>query len=158
MGRNLIGWAAVGLILGLALPPAWAGERKLAAMGSRGVALHKVVFVAPARSSFRAGLPPTSRYGVTSPVGENFAGGRSLKGQGRRELSFAAVSPLRLEAGDSATAGKQRSEVGSARPGPTTAPSERKTMKFFRLDPRLGDVSVQPVVGGVNGAQLSVGF
>jgi hypothetical protein len=141
MGQNLIGWAAVGLVLGLALPPAWAGERKLAAVNSRGVALRKVVFVAPARSA-----------------GENFAGGGNWKGQGRRELSFSAVSPLRSEAGNPATAGKQRSEVGSAKPGPTTAPSERKTMKLFQLDPRLGDVSVQPVVGGVNGAQLSVGF
>lgn len=157
MARNLIGWAAVGLVLGLALPPAWAGERKPAAMSSGGVPLHKVVFAAPARSTLRAGLPPTSRYGVTSRPGENFGGG-PLKGQGRRELSFAAVSPLRSEAGAPATAGKQRSETGSAKLGPTTAPSERKTMKFLQLDPRLGDVSVQPVVGGVNGAQLSVGF
>jgi hypothetical protein len=35
---------------------------------------------------------------------------------------------------------------------------QHKTITFFRLNPKLGDVSVQPVVGGVNGAQLSIGF
>jgi len=36
---------------------------------------------------------------------------------------------------------------------------KRKTITFFRFhNSKLGDVSVQPVVGGVNGAQLSFGF
>lgn len=35
---------------------------------------------------------------------------------------------------------------------------ERKGITFFRLAPKFGDVSVQPVIGGVNGAQISVGF
>ena len=45
-----------------------------------------------------------------------------------------------------------------AETGPATSPRERKSITFFRLDPKFGDVAVQPVVGGVNGAQLSVGF
>jgi hypothetical protein len=40
-----------------------------------------------------------------------------------------------------------------------TARPERKTITLFRFTTRkLGEVSVQPVVGGVNGAQLSIGF
>jgi hypothetical protein len=39
-----------------------------------------------------------------------------------------------------------------------SARPQHKTLTFFRLNPKLGDVSVQPVVGGVNGAQLSIGF
>jgi hypothetical protein len=41
--------------------------------------------------------------------------------------------------------------------GPTP-PNERKKIILFRFDPKFGDVSVQPVVGQVNGAQLSVGW
>jgi hypothetical protein len=40
------------------------------------------------------------------------------------------------------------------------APGKRQTITFFRFsNSKLGEVSVQPVVGGgVNGAQLSIGF
>jgi hypothetical protein len=40
------------------------------------------------------------------------------------------------------------------------APGKRQTITFFRFSTsKLGEVSVQPVVGGgVNGAQLSIGF
>jgi hypothetical protein len=47
---------------------------------------------------------------------------------------------------------------------PTTEPEpgsqpKRKPITFFRFrNSKLGEVSVQPVVGGVNGAQLSFGF
>jgi hypothetical protein len=126
--------AGLGLAAGIALQSANAGERKPAAVRHMGVAIHKVVFVAPARSA------------------EDPHGGSSLKAPGRGELSFSPVSPLKSEVGN------QRPEVGSKKPGPTTAPSERRTLKFFQLAPKFGDVSVQPVIGGVNGAQLSVGF
>jgi len=40
-----------------------------------------------------------------------------------------------------------------------TARPERRTITLFHFSTRkLGEVSVQPVVGGVNGAQLSIGF
>jgi hypothetical protein len=35
---------------------------------------------------------------------------------------------------------------------------ERKKIILFRLDPKFGDISVQPVVGAVKGAQVVVGF
>jgi hypothetical protein len=41
--------------------------------------------------------------------------------------------------------------------GPIPA-KDRKKIILFRLDPKFGDVSVQPVFGPVNGAQVSVGF
>jgi len=41
--------------------------------------------------------------------------------------------------------------------GPTPV-NERKKIILFRFDPKFGDVTVQPVVGQVNGAQLSVGW
>jgi hypothetical protein len=40
---------------------------------------------------------------------------------------------------------------------PTPA-KERKKIILFQFDRKFGDISVQPVVGRVNGAQLSVGF
>jgi hypothetical protein len=53
------------------------------------------------------------------------------------------------------TAGR-REEIKAAEPG---SRPERKAITFFRFtSPKLGEISVQPVVGGVNGAQLSIGF
>lgn len=136
MGRNLLRVCALGLLIGLPLI-ADAGERKVALILIR------------ARSSGR----PAGETGVRNSV--------------PGEHSFSTVSPLGVRA-----AVRSQTEVGAAdraqsvadkaserrEHGPSTTPSERKTLTFFRLNPKLGDVSVQPVVGGVNGAQLSVGF
>ena len=118
----------LGAMAAFALQPAQARERKPAAVQAHhlGASIHRVVLVAPARSSLRADLPKTPRDAT------------------RGEFSFVPVTPLRTEAGS------QRSEPVS--------PRERKNITLFRLDPKLGDVSVQPVVGDVNGAQLLVGF
>ncbi len=35
---------------------------------------------------------------------------------------------------------------------------ERKPLTLFRFDSRFGEVAVRPVIGKVNGAQLSLGF
>ena len=35
---------------------------------------------------------------------------------------------------------------------------ERKKLTLFRFESKLGDISVQPVMGSVNGAQFSLGF
>jgi hypothetical protein len=137
MRRIFVGVAGLSVAMGLALQPAQAGERKSAAVQVRhlGAAVHNIVFAAQARSA-----------------GDNFAGGHLRQGYGGpRELSFVPVSPLGTEVRG------QKSEVGSPK-GPSTSPRERKSLTFFRLDPKFGDVSVQPVVGGVNGAQVSLGF
>ena len=80
-----------------------------------------------------------------------------MKVHGQNEIPFVPVKPLSAEVRSPATAGKLRSEVREAN-GPSTPPRERKGVTFFRANPKFGDISVQPVVGGVNGAQISVGF
>ena len=43
--------------------------------------------------------------------------------------------------------------------GNATAPaSEHKRLTLFHINSRFGDIAVQPVMGQVNGAQLSLGF
>jgi len=61
--------------------------------------------------------------------------------------------------------GSQKTDGGNAatrkdepKESSQAAHPQHKTLTFFRLNPKLGDISVQPVVGGVNGAQLSIGF
>ena len=75
------------------------------------------------------------------------------------EYSFSPVSPLASKSGSEPTAQKVAVAGQAKETGPATDPSERKVVTFFRLNPKFGDVSVQPVIGGgVNGAQLAVGF
>ena len=132
--------AGLGVVVGLALQSAHAGDRKSAQPRPRETSIHAPASVAQARSSLRADVPQTLRSGVTS-----------RRGEAANEFSFLPVNPLKSEVRD------LRSEVEDAKRAPTS-PSERKNVTFFRLDPKLGDISVQPVVGGVNGAQLSMGF
>ena len=158
MRRIFIGVAGVCMAVGLALQSAQAGERKHAAIFAvQARASHGVAVAAPARSSLRTdnGMPRRIEVGGLRTEGPAAAGklrtevGVSYAGHG--DLAFAPVSPLGSEVRG------QRSEVGSGK-GPKTTPRERKSLTFFRLDPKFGDVSVQPVVGGVNGAQVSLGF
>jgi hypothetical protein len=144
----------VGAAAVFALQPAQAGERKSAAVQAHhlGASIHKVALIAPARSSRVADLPKTMRKVMTSQR-DDFSASRNIT---HGEFSFVPVTPLGPQAGD-----QSRLHQGDSVPrekGPTTPPAERKSITFFRLNPKLGDVSVQPVVGGVNGAQLSVGF
>jgi hypothetical protein len=138
MARNLITCVGLFMVAGFTVQPAHAGDRK-ADLSHPGVAAHHLVFAVQARSS-----------------GDNNVAARSVRVQGRGDLPFLSVSPFesRLTRFDnrSSAAGTSQKEKG-----PTT-PAERKTITLFRLDPKFGDVSVQPVVGGVNGAQVAVGF
>lgn len=79
-----------------------------------------------------------------------------IKVQGRGDLPFFPVSPFESRtprSGDRASTSGDEQKAGQPTP-----PSERKSITFFRFGSAVGGVSVQPVVGGVNGAQLSVGF
>jgi hypothetical protein len=162
----------LGAATALALQPVQAGERKPTVVQTHrsGASILRAALVAPARSSLRADLPKTTRKDVTSrrddfggsrlrfENGHELAGVRSNASRSTipGEFSFVPVTPLGMQAGD-----QSRLRQGDGAPGekgPATPPAERKNVTFFRLDPKLGDVSVQPVVGGVNGAQLSVGF
>jgi hypothetical protein len=42
--------------------------------------------------------------------------------------------------------------------GAASPPSARKKLTLLRIDPEHRDIAVQPLVGSVTGAQLSVGF
>jgi len=161
-----------GAAAAFALQPAQAGERKPAAMQAHhlGVSVHRVASVVPVRSSLRADLPKTMRKDVNSRRDDfgrrrlrsenprDLAGLRTVASQHARraEFSFVPITPLGTEA-----ASQNRPREGDGVPkekGPAPPPAERKNVTLFRLNPKLGDVSVQPVVGGVNGAQLLVGF
>ena len=152
----------LGVATGLAWQPAQAGERMPAAIQAHhpGAASHRVVFVAPARSNFHADVPTTMRHDAISREIAGAPGGASRNTLVRGEFSFLPVTPLEARARSQMQLGKEGTNTSVDQPKEqrSTAPSERKTVRFFRLDPRLGDVSVQPVVGSVNGAQLSVGF
>jgi hypothetical protein len=129
--------AGIGLAVGLALQPAHGGDRKQAAARQSETVTRGVVVANSARSNLRADIPQTMRSGVTSRRGE---------------FSFSPVSPLESTARSPAQPGHEEKEKSP------TSPRERRSVTFFRLDPKFGDISLQPVVGGVNGAQLSVGY
>jgi len=131
MRRILIGWLGLGVAVGLALQPAHAGDRKPAAVRHAEISIPNFVVAALARSA-------------------------GVKAQGRSEFFFSPVSPLESKVSSSADKTSTSSDEQKEK-GPVP-PRERKNVTFFRLDPKLGDISVQPVMGGVNGAQLSVGY
>jgi len=148
MGIGIRVMGLLGVAAGLALQPAHAGGRKPAPARHAETVPRGVVFAAQARPGFRTDVPQAMRSGVLS---------------GRGEFSFSPVSPLEsrtrsqvASAFPRTTWERERSQAGSQK-GPLP-PHERRNVTFFRLDPRFGDISVQPVVGGVNGAQLSVGY
>jgi hypothetical protein len=129
--------AGFGMAVGLALQPAHGGDRKSASARDAETFNHRVVLAAQTRTSLRAEVPQTMHSGVTSRRGE---------------FSFSPVSPFELRARSQVPVANEEKEKGP------TSPRERRNVTFFRLDPKFGDISVQPVVGGVNGAQLSVGY
>ena len=136
MGGNFVRCLGLGLVLGIALQPARAGERKSATI-QRGA-------VATRASNFGGQMRSLGNKQVTAP----------MKMHGRGELAFVQITPFEsrsVVAGEKAS--RQREEPNAS--GPTAGPRERRTITLLRLNP---NISVQPVIGGVNGAQVSVGF
>ncbi len=132
MRRIFIGMAAFGVAVGLAFQSAQAGERKSVRTGSE-------------RRDARSGIEQAARPGQAVAA--------STKIQARGELAFFQVTAFESRsAGVSEKTSRQREEQKPS--GPTT-PSERRTITLMRFNP---NISVQPLIGGVNGAQLSVGF
>jgi hypothetical protein len=138
MRGNFISWLVLWVAAGLALQPAKAGGRKDAATDRAGAATHHLIVATQARS-----------------LGDNHEA-ITMKLQGRGDLPFSPITPFESRSArpddQAVTRERDQKEKGSA-PRP-----ERKTITLIRFDSKLGNVSVQPVVGGVNGAQLSVGF
>ena len=131
----------------LVVQPAQAGERETAAAQAHhlGASIHRVAMVNRGEDRGLRIENGAQRQRSEVRVGNPVHG----------EFSFLPVTPLRTDPPsprDRGTTARQGEQ------GPATPPRERKSITFFRLDPKFGDVAVQPVVGGVNGAQLSVGF
>jgi hypothetical protein len=123
------------MAVGLALQPAHGGDRKAVSARHAETFNPSVIFAVRARS-LSADVPQTMRSGITSQRGE---------------FSFSPVTPLESRTRPQVQSGNEEKEKA-----PTSR--ERRNVTFFRLDPKFGDISVQPVVGGVNGAQLSMGY
>lgn len=136
MGGNFVRWLGLGVTLGIALQPAQAGER-------RNAIIQRVALSARS-SNFGGQMRSLGNNQVAAP----------MKIQGRGELAFVQVRPFesRSLAPAEKTSRPREEQKGS---GPATAPRERRAITLLRLNP---NISVEPVVGGVNGAQVSVGF
>jgi hypothetical protein len=136
MGRDFVRLLGLGVAVGIAFQPALAGERKEATT-------HRV---AAAASSARH-----SDFGGSMRSSGNNHTTAAMKVPGHGELAFFQVTPFESRAAGAGTSHQREEQKGS---GPTT-PHERKTITLLRFNP---NVAVQPIFGGVNGAQLSVGF
>lgn len=137
MGGNFVRLLGLGVAAGMAFQPALAGERKEATT-------HRVA--AAATSSARH-----SDFGAAMRSSGNNHAAALTNVSGHGELAFNQVTPFESRAAGAGTSRQRQEQKGS---GPTT-PHERKTVTLLRLNP---NVAVQPIFGGVNGAQLSVGF
>jgi hypothetical protein len=69
------------------------------------------------------------------------------------------IAPLRVTNPDSKFS-RSRSErrATKEKESAATPTKERKKVILFRFNPKFGDISVQPVIGKVNGAQICLGF
>jgi hypothetical protein len=135
MRRDLVRWLGLGVAIGIAFQPAQAGERKSAIVQRAAVSA------------------PTSNFGGQMRSSGINQAAAPLKMHGRGELAFFQVTPFESRsAGAGEKASRQREDQNASGP---TSPRERRAITLLRFNP---NISVQPVIGGVNGAQLSVGF
>lgn len=132
MGRKRFSWWGLGVAALLAWQPAQAGERKPAA----------------GRHAEASARPLTVAAQPRSLGADHATSLRAMPGRG--ELPGLPVRPLETRL--------SRPDLKPSAGVDEQGRHERKSVTFFRLNPKFGDVSVQPVVGGVNGAQVSVGF
>ena len=137
MGRGFITWLGLGVVaIVVAVHAAQAGDRRDATIQRAAVA---------ARGS---------DFGGNMRMPANNSSAAPMKGHGRGELAFIQVTPSESR---SIVSGEKTSRQWEDQKtaGPTTSPRERRAITLFRFNP---NVSVQPVIGGINGAQISVGF
>jgi hypothetical protein len=142
MARRLVCW--LGVALGVLFLPLQteAGERRSE------VSNHKFAAANPSFGGSQIGNARRS-------VAEVNAEGRAAQSTNHR----AEVATLTF-AKTTATPTTASREQTAKEPEHKEEPGKRQTITFFRFsNSRLGEVSVQPVIGGgVNGAQLSIGF
>ena len=146
MGRRFTECLALGLIVAFApLQGAQAGERHAVAKAQASAAMMSGAGSSVHPAAAKLHNETTALYSFT-PVNAMLT--RGTVGNERSSRNGAMNQTPTYAQGFGA----------ARRAGPATAPAERKTLTFFRLNSKFGAVSVQPVVGGVNGAQLSLGF
>ena len=75
----------------------------------------------------------------------------------RRYEKVGASSVRLFEAGYSASTNRHLDQE-SARENAPAPTGEHQRLTLFHLHSKFGDIAVQPVIGHVNGAQLSIGF
>jgi hypothetical protein len=73
----------------------------------------------------------------------------------RSNAVFAAARPTQPIGAQPASVADRRSNVHHEHETPS---DERKPLTLFRFNSRLGELAVQPAIGSVKGAQLSLGF
>ena len=138
MEARFIRWIGVSIAAAALLAqPAAAGDRKgstQASHESRASAMMNQPIVAPTM------LPRTDRTGRHSDVDDPFSFG--LIGNG--------VTKVARPDHGGANAEQKETEP--------TPPHARKSLTFFHISSKAGDIAVQPVVGAVKGAQFSLRF
>jgi hypothetical protein len=140
MGRRFVCWLGVALAMAFLPGQATAGERRFAtanpSFGGSEIGGQKAEVGGP-KSAVHAAQPVTFATANPSHGGPEVA-----------TLTFAKTTA------PPSTRGQTAKE-----PAGNEGPGKRKTITLFRFsNSKVGEVSVQPVVGRVNGAQLSIGF
>src|SRR5205814_6983946 len=64
------------------------------------------------------------------------------------------IAALWVTNSDSKSSRSERDEAAKEKESQPTLPRERKKIILYQFDRKFGDVSVQPVIGQVNGAQI----
>jgi hypothetical protein len=142
MARRLVCWLGVALGVAFLPAPTDAGEQRLP------VSSHKLAMANPSLGGSQIGNARRS-------VVEVNAGARATNFTIHRaevaSLTFAKTTATPTTDPHAQTAKEQERN---------DTPGKRQTITFLRFtNSKLGEVSVQPVIGGgVNGAQLSIGF
>ena len=138
MGRNLKScWWVLLMMVGFAFQSAQAGDRK------GGSAAREARAAAP----FEVGVSAAARAAGGSVAA------REARVAAQEDFALTPVS----HRGSSRWISAQE-EAPTSRKGAPTHPRDRKKLTLLRFDSKLGNISVQPVIGSVNGAQFSLGF
>ena len=135
MRRRSIIWSGFALALvSLAVQPARAGDRTRAE--SKGSV-----------SIQRAAMAPETPMRTSSE-----------RTHGRFEEGLAFFEPNAPLTKSHQAVGSVSADDDQHKESAPTPPRERKSLTFFRFDSKVGNISVQPVIGALKGAQLSLGF
>ena len=134
----------VAVSMSASLHVAQAGDRK----GSAGVGIRSERRF----SEFVTNSSSSSRRGGMGPFWVTNSDSKSSRSPVRLSLPPSRSFGVASRAGSS-----EHTRTKEKESAPTPA-KERKKITLFRFNPKFGDISVQPVLGEVNGAQVCVEF